>query len=173
LEYRDFHKDPTRSCRRSQSSTPLKARNRRHAQRRHGQLGVTLGRQRLASLPCTTTRSSQNSCLPRLDTPTKQIDLARNGYPSATAEHGVPRFNEFRRQYGLRQLTSYDDFIDHHLDPASDAYKQQQQIVTELRQVYGTHTCDASKSSRRSGQRRQPAPSTTASPPQRLRHRQH
>ena len=27
-------------------------------------------------------------------------------------ERGVPRFNEFRRQYGLRQLTSFDDFID-------------------------------------------------------------
>src|SRR4030095_14114138 len=27
-------------------------------------------------------------------------------------ERGVPRYNEFRRQYGLRQLRSFDDFID-------------------------------------------------------------
>ena len=34
------------------------------------------------------------------------LDLIRD------RERGVPRFNEFRRQYGLRQLTSFDDFID-------------------------------------------------------------
>ena len=30
-------------------------------------------------------------------------------------ERGVPRFNEFRRQYGLQQLTSFDDFVDERL----------------------------------------------------------
>ena len=34
------------------------------------------------------------------------LDLIRD------RERGVPRFNEFRRQYGLRQLTSFDDFVD-------------------------------------------------------------
>ena len=49
--------------------------------------------------------------MPRLDTSTKQIDIAALDL-IRDREHGVPRFNEFRRQYGLRQLTSYDDFMD-------------------------------------------------------------
>jgi Animal haem peroxidase len=64
-------------------------------------------------------------------------------------EHGVPRFNEFRRQIGLRQLTSFDDFIDKRLDPNDANGKQeiayQQDLVNRLREIYGTHVCDASK----------------------------
>jgi len=51
----------------------------------------------------------------------------------------VPRFNEFRRQYGLRQLTSFDDFFP---KPLAGDY---QQWAQQLREVYGTHVCDASK----------------------------
>ena len=76
--------------------------------------------------------------LPRLDTPGKQADLAALDI-IRDREHGVPRFNEFRRQYGLRQLTGFDDFFP---KPLSDQYKQ---WAGELRQVYGTHVCDASK----------------------------
>ena len=57
----------------------------------------------------------------------------------------MPRFNEFRRQYGLRQLTSYDDFVDKTLPADSAARTQQQEIVAQLREVYGTHVCDSSK----------------------------
>ncbi len=55
----------------------------------------------------------------------------------------MPRFNEFRRQYGLRQLTSYDDFIDK--SAVGGALKQQQDTVAQLREVYGTHMCDSAK----------------------------
>ena len=47
----------------------------------------------------------------RLQSPTQQIDIAALDL-IRDRERGVPRFNEFRRQYGLRQLTSFDDFID-------------------------------------------------------------
>jgi hypothetical protein len=64
-------------------------------------------------------------------------------------EHGVPRFNEFRRQIGLRQLTSFDDFVDQRLDPNDpqqrDTIAYQKKLVDDLRAVYGTHSCDASK----------------------------
>ncbi|HSA87427.1 MAG TPA: peroxidase family protein, partial [Nitrospira sp.] len=61
-------------------------------------------------------------------------------------------FNEFRRQYGLRTLTSFDDFIDEKLveaaqkDPAAQKeLDRQTEIVKRLRAVYGRHTCDKSK----------------------------
>src|ERR1019366_2975468 len=86
----------------------------------------------------------QNIHLPRLDTPTGQIDIAALDL-IRDREHGVPRFNEFRRQYGLRQLTSYDDFMDKSLPADSAGRKQQQEMVAQLREVYGTHVCDSSK----------------------------
>ena len=43
------------------------------------------------------------------------------------------------------QLTSYDDFVDQHLAADSAARKEQVEIVSQLREVYGTHVCDASK----------------------------
>ena len=60
-------------------------------------------------------------------------------------ERGVPRFNEFRRQIGLKTLTSYDDFVDKRLPENSPARLQQRQVVENIREVYGTHVCDASK----------------------------
>jgi hypothetical protein len=64
-------------------------------------------------------------------------------------ERGIPRFNEFRRQYGLRTLTGFDDFIDKRLEEESaknDPAKQrelerQRDIVAKLREVYGSHIC--------------------------------
>ena len=41
----------------------------------------------------------------------KQIDIAALDI-IRDRERGIPKFNEFRRQYGLRQLASFDDFID-------------------------------------------------------------
>ena len=64
-------------------------------------------------------------------------------------ERGIPRFNEFRRQYGLRTLTSFDDFIDTKLDEKDPEQKaeleRQRTLIETLREVYGRHTCDASK----------------------------
>jgi hypothetical protein len=86
----------------------------------------------------------QNIRLPRLDSPTQQIDIAALDI-IRDRERGVPRFNEFRRQYGLRQLTSFDDFTDKSLAPDSQARKDQENDAAQLRKVYGTHVCDASK----------------------------
>jgi hypothetical protein len=80
----------------------------------------------------------------RLDSKTQQIDVAALDL-IRDREHGVPRFNEFRRQYGLRQLTSFDDFVDHTLAATDPGRLQQEQIIKTMREVYGTHICDASK----------------------------
>ena len=81
--------------------------------------GLSMGRQRLGLLALQNhPRFMQNLKLDRLQSPTQQIDLAALDI-IRDREHGVPRFNEFRRQYGLRQLTSFDDFIDARLAPDS------------------------------------------------------
>jgi hypothetical protein len=78
---------------------------------------------------------------PRFDTTldVAALDVIRD------REHGVPRFNEFRRQIGLRQLTSFDDFLDKRLAADDPALRQQQDLVQALREVYGQHKCDATK----------------------------
>ena len=77
--------------------------------------GLTMGRQRLGLLLLRNhPQFLQNLDLrPRLDT---TIDLAALDV-IRDREHGVPRFNEFRRQIGLKQLTGFDDFIDVRLTP--------------------------------------------------------
>ena len=62
----------------------------------------------------------QNLPMPRLQTKTNQIDVAALDL-IRDRERGIPRFNEFRRQYGLKQLTSFDDFIDTTLDATDPA----------------------------------------------------
>lgn len=107
--------------------------------------GLTLGRQRLGLL---TLHNSplfmQNLKMGRLESPTQQIDVVALDI-IRDREHGVPRFNEFRRQYGLRQLTSFDDFMDPGVVPGSPEQAEQQETVRTLREVYGQHVCDSSK----------------------------
>ena len=70
-----------------------------------------MGRQRLGSLTLgNIPQFLQNIRIERLQSDTKQIDVAALDL-IRDREHGVPRFNEFRRQYGLRTLTGFDDFI--------------------------------------------------------------
>jgi hypothetical protein len=146
IEFRDLSKDPNHIAAKISVISTFEGRST-EAIRSGGMAnwGLSIGRQRLGLLTLHNhPQFMQNILLPRLDSPTQKIDLAALDL-IRDREHGVPRFNEFRRQYGLRQLTSYDDFIDKHLDPSSDAYKGQHEIVDELRQVYGTHVCDSSK----------------------------
>ena len=107
--------------------------------------GISMGRQRLGLL---TLQNSplflQNLSMPRLNSPTGRIDVAALDI-IRDREHGVPRFNEFRRQYGLKQLTSFDDFIDPRLRKDSPERAEQQRLVEVLREVYGQHKCDQSK----------------------------
>lgn len=105
---------------------------------------LTMGRQRLGLLTLGNhPRFLQNLPMPRLG-PGKEIDVVALDL-IRDRERGVPRFNEFRRQYGLRQLTSFDDFIDTKLPADSPQLARQKWFVGKLRDLYGQHTCDASK----------------------------
>ncbi len=59
-------------------------------------------------------------------------------------ERGIPRFNEFRRQYGLHSLSGFDDFVDVRLPEDSPGRKRQEELVLKLREIYGQHRCDDS-----------------------------
>jgi Animal haem peroxidase len=106
---------------------------------------LSLGRQRSGVL---TLRNHplflQNLPMPRLKTATDVMDIPALDI-LRDRERGVPRFNEFRRQLGLKQLTSFDDFVDAHLAAGDPARAQQESAVQTLRELYGRHKCDASK----------------------------
>ena len=145
MEYRDLGHDPNRI----QNKIPVVETFRGKATevmrpRGLANWALTMGRQRLGLLALQNhPRFLQNLKMKRLDSKTQQIDVAALDL-IRDRERGVPRFNEFRRQYGLRQLTSFDDFIDAHVEAGSDGRKQQEELVKTLREVYGQHKCDAS-----------------------------
>jgi len=106
---------------------------------------LSMGRQRLGALTLYNhPQFLQNLLMRRLKTKTNKIDVAALDL-IRDRERGIPRFNEFRRQYGLRQLTSFDDFVDKHLPEGSSNRVEQGKAVKILREVYGQHKCDASK----------------------------
>jgi len=106
---------------------------------------LSMGRQRLGALALQNhPQFLQNLPMGRLTSATKKLDVPALDL-IRDRERGVPRFNEFRRQYGLRQLTSFDDFIDRRLAAGSEGRKQQEQLVATMREVYGTHVCDSTK----------------------------
>lgn len=146
IEYREVDKDPNQIVQKVAVIETFEGKAT-DAMRSRGMAnwGLSMGRQQLGLLTLHNhPQFLQNIKLPRLDTPTQQVDIAALDL-IRDREHGVPRFNEFRRQYGLRTMTSYDDFVDQHLAPDSPARKQQEETVKQLREVYGTHICDASK----------------------------
>ena len=102
---------------------------------------LTIGRQRLGLLELHNhPQFLQNLDLrPRLDgkVDVAALDIIRD------RERGIPRFNEFRRQIGLKQLTGFDDFIDRRAE-GSAKLAEQRDLVQALREVYGQHRCDAS-----------------------------
>jgi hypothetical protein len=152
LEYRDFGAGPDAI----QKKVPVVAtfRGRATAETREKGLAnwaLSLGRQRLGLLELRNhPRFLQNLQMPgRLD---GRPGLAKGEIPKLDVaaldiirdrERGLPRYNEFRRQYGLKHLTRFDDFI----DPAAqgDALNWQKETVALLREVYGTHICDETK----------------------------
>jgi hypothetical protein len=112
-------------------------------------LALSMGRQRLGRL--TLLNHPQFLQNLHIDDAGHQIDVAALDL-IRDRERGVPRFNEFRRQYGLRTLTSFDDFIDENLVKAAKEnaaarkeLNRQTEIVKRLRAVYGRHSCDRSK----------------------------
>jgi len=146
LEYRDFKADPNKIAKRISVVETFQGRATPYMQ----SMGIenwalTLGRQRLGLL---TLHNSplflQNLKMGRLDSKTQQIDVVALDI-IRDRERGVPRFNEFRRQYGLRQMTSFDDFRDPGAAPGSADWIEQQDAIQTLRELYGQHICDASK----------------------------
>lgn len=117
------------------------------ALRRYGiaDWALSMGRQRSGQLTLQNhPLFLQNLSLPRLKSATGKIDVPALDI-IRDRERGVPRYNEFRRQYGLKQLTSFDDFMSPSLPENSPEHSRQQQIVRLLRELYGQHRCDASK----------------------------
>ena len=121
------------------------------------QLALSLGRQRLGLLSLQNhPQFLQSLEMPyREDDPGKVLDVVALDI-IRDRERGVPRFNEFRRQIGLKQLSSFDDFIDQSLKQKGDfsdeerkvrakKLKNQEDLVRQLRKIYGTHICDESK----------------------------
>lgn len=106
---------------------------------------LSMGRQRLGLLTLGNHPGFlQNLEMQRLETATRKIDVAALDLVR-DRERGIPRFNEFRRQYGLKQLTSFDDFVDTRLATGSAERMRQEEYVEGLREVYGQHVCDTSK----------------------------
>jgi hypothetical protein len=146
LERRELGGDPNRIVGR----TPIVDSFRGEASNMMTSIGLanaalSMGRQRLGLLTLGNHPGFlQNLRMERLETGTGMIDVAALDL-IRDRERGIPRFNEFRRQYGLKQLTSFDDFVDTRL-PADSAERQRQEAyVVGLREVYGQHVCDASK----------------------------
>ena len=106
---------------------------------------LSMGRQRVGALTLHNhPLFLQNLDLPRLKSATGKIDVLALDI-LRDRERGIPRYNEYRRQYGLKQLTSFDDFVDPRLASNSPQRVGQQKVVAELREIYGQHKCDAAK----------------------------
>jgi hypothetical protein len=146
IEYREWDRDPNLI----RQKVPVAQAFRAPAtgllqQRGAANWALSMGRQRLGLLTLgNLPQFLQNLPLPRLQSASGQIDVAALDL-IRDREHGVPRFNEFRRQYGLRQLTSFDDFIDQHQPAGSPARRAQEDMIANLRSVYGQHRCEAGK----------------------------
>src|ERR1019366_8375658 len=95
-------------------------------------LALSLGRQRLGALGLLNDpHFLQNLQLaPRMDTKLDivALDIIRD------RERGLPRFNEFRRQLGLRQLTSFDDFVNRNPSTSAQDKAEQMNLVSILRE---------------------------------------
>lgn len=106
---------------------------------------ISMGYQRLGLLHLRNMPSFlQNLPMPHLDSSTRKLDIVALDL-IRDRERGIPRFNEFRRQIGLKTLTSFDDFINRNLDKDNPWRQQQEETVSLIRKIYGTHICDASK----------------------------
>lgn len=144
LEYRTLKSDPDKIA----NKIPIIETFRRKATDAMRDKGLaswalSLGRQRLGALVLQNhPQFLQNIDLsPRVNAiiDVAELDIIRD------RERGIPRFNELRRQIGLRHLTSFDDFVDKRLAKSNPQRENQEKLARALRDVYGTHICDESK----------------------------
>jgi hypothetical protein len=107
--------------------------------------GLSMGRQRLGLLHLQNhPLFLQNLEMPHLDSGSGKLDIVALDI-IRDRERGIPRFNEFRRQIGLKSLSGFDDFVDQRLPADAATRKAQEEVVARMRAIYGTHRCDASK----------------------------
>jgi hypothetical protein len=157
IEYREWDKDPNQI--RNKIAVVETFRDRASAvmrQRGLANWALSMGRQRVGRLVLRNhPQLLQNLDLPRLRAGTGKIDVTALDI-IRDRERGVPRFNEFRRQYGLKQFTSFNDLvidprgidprdIEPHVVKSSSVREEQERLVGLLREVYGQHKCDAAK----------------------------
>ncbi|MDX2427871.1 MAG: peroxidase family protein [Xanthomonadales bacterium] len=146
LENRELDGDPNRIV----GKTPIVNSFRGAATEMMTSNGLTntalsLGRQRLGALTLGNHPAFlQNLKMARLESETGTIDVPALDL-IRDRERGIPRFNEFRRQYGLTQLRNFDDFVDTRLAVGSAERTRQESYAEGLREVYGQHLCDAAK----------------------------
>ncbi|MEH6814774.1 MAG: peroxidase family protein, partial [Motiliproteus sp.] len=145
IEYRDSAEPNKITQKIPLANTVRKEATDQMQQRGIDSWALSMGRQRLGLLHL---RNSpmflQNLPMPHLPSSTKKIDVVALDI-IRDRERGVPRFNEFRRQIGLKTLTSFDDFVDQRLDGNDPWRLHQEETVGRLRDIYGTHRCDSSK----------------------------
>jgi hypothetical protein len=142
IEFRELNGDRNVIKSKITVSETLRAKATR-AMHQHGPAdwALSLGRQRLGKLTLRNhPRFLQSLSMPRLKTGSGKIDVAALDI-IRDRERGIPRYNEYRRQYGLKQLTKFDDFN----DPRQATNSEQQELVKLLREIYGQHRCDYSK----------------------------
>ncbi|HEX7180562.1 MAG TPA: peroxidase family protein, partial [Thermoanaerobaculia bacterium] len=145
IEYRDWNDNPNVIRNKIPTIETFRGKATKAMQERGlANWALSMGRQRLGALTLQNHgQFLQNVPMPRMGENAKvdvaALDILRD------RERGVPRFNEFRRQYGLKQLTSFDDFVDKKLDEKDPELARQRELVKTLREVYGQHKCDASK----------------------------
>jgi hypothetical protein len=146
VEFRELNSDANVIRSKIAASETLRGKATQ-AMRQHGPANwaLSLGRQRLGRLTLQNHPNFlQNLSMPRLTTGSGKIDVAALDL-IRDRERGIPRYNEYRRQYGLKQLTSFDDFIDPRQPKNSTERTEQKRLVELLREIYGQHRCDSSK----------------------------
>ena len=146
IEFRDLGRDPNAVA--SKIAVVNTVRGKATAAMRQKGIAnwaLALGRQRGGALRLHNhPLFLQNLAMPRLKSATGKVDVLALDI-IRDRERGIPRYNEFRRQYGLKHLTSFDNFIDPRLPKESMQRVEQQQLAIQLREIYGQHRCDASK----------------------------
>jgi len=145
LEYRNLQDNPNVVRESVPLSSLVRAAGTR-ALRERGLINwaLSLGRQRLGQLALQNhPRFLQDLAVPWIPSTTGRIDVAALDI-IRDRERGITRYNEFRRQIGLKQLDGFDTLVGAGNDSGAER-KNRLELASQLRDIYGQHRCDASK----------------------------